>query len=58
MAPGKKKHGVKIYEKACLMHVYMSNGLPHLIYGYPSKVFETLAILKGIETAVKAIRVL
>ena len=58
MTPSKKKHKTKVYEKPCLMHIYMANGLPHLIYGYPSKVFETLAVLKGVKTAVKAIRVL
>ena len=58
MSIAKRKNRIKVYEKPCLMHVYMSNGLPNLIYGYPSKVFTTLAVLKGIETAVKAIRVL
>ena len=41
-----------------LMHIYLHSNVPYLIAGFPDSMVQHLAILYGIDTAIKSIKVL
>lgn len=46
-----------IREHPRLMYIYMHDGTPKMIFGYPSKVVEMMTVMYG-EAGLKAVRVL
>lgn len=41
-----------------LMHIYLHSNVPYLIAGFPDTMVQHLAMLYGIDTVIKSIRVL